>query len=75
MVRGEGAEDDIDEHTWETWNRVLAPHSVKKPGKAGRSGSDEALDAVYALAVELRDRLRYSEQRVVQLKGELRQER
>eukprot|EP00798_Chlamydomonas_sp_ICE-L_P001324 gene1324-32680_t len=61
---------DISPEAWESWNKLLSPLS-KGVSRGGRNDSD-TLAKLYELSVELRNRLRFSQQSVQDLKYELK---
>ncbi|GLI70099.1 hypothetical protein VaNZ11_014878 [Volvox africanus] len=61
--------DEVEGVKWDAWNRALA--SVAGILAVGGRRDDGALDQLYNIAVELRERLRYSQGRLRGLKQEL----
>ncbi|KAG2488478.1 hypothetical protein HYH03_012983 [Edaphochlamys debaryana] len=58
--------DEVDGGKWDSWNRVLASLAGQLSGR-----NDDVLARLYELAVELRDKLRYSQGRLRAVKQEL----
>lgn len=75
------SQEEIPAETWEAWNRLLTPSAQQQLRSARGYGSsgiksrslkpEDQLPALHALALELRDRLRFSHKRVEDLKAEV----